>query len=128
MNRRTNQRENVHLNCRLTGPGKNSKKLQGKTVNISRHGLLTVLVEPSTPTLDFLQPGKMWVVEVQLPSDHPFEPKCMHCQATVVRVSSENGNDLRVAFKINYMKFQSFGSSASLKDFASDLALVRQPN
>jgi len=128
MNRRTNQRESVHLNCRLTGPGKNSKRLQGKTVNISRHGLLTVLVEPTTPTLDFLQPGKMWTVEVQLPSDHPFEPKCMHCQATVMRVSSGTGGDVRVAFKINYMKFQSFGSSPSLQEFASDLALVRQPN
>jgi hypothetical protein len=128
MNRRTNQRESVHLNCRLTGPGKNSKKLQGKTVNISRHGLLTVLVEPSTPTLDFLQPGKMWTVEVQLPSDHPFEPKCMHCQATVMRVSSGNGGDVRVAFKINYMKFQSYSGGKSLQDFSSDLTLVRQPN
>ena len=49
MNRRNQQREAVELNCRLTGPGKNSKKIQGRTVNISRHGLLTVIVEPTTP-------------------------------------------------------------------------------
>lgn len=128
MNRRTNQRESVQLNCRLTGPGKNTRKIRGKTVNISRHGLLTVLVEPTTPTLDFLQPGKMWTVEVQLPSDHPFEPKCMHCQATVMRVSSAtNSGDVRVAFKINYMKFQNYGG-ATLQDFAADLAIVHHPN
>jgi hypothetical protein len=69
----------------------------------------------------------MWTVEVQLPSDHPFEPKCMHCQTTVMRVSSGSGSDVRVAFKINYMKFQNYGGSASLKDFASELSLVR-PN
>jgi hypothetical protein len=127
MNRRNNQRENVQLNCRLTGPGKNSRKIQGKTLNISRHGLLTVLVEPTTPTLDFLQPGRMWTVEVQLPSDHPFEPKCMHCQATVMRVSPGSTGDFKVAFKINYMKFQNYGA-ATLKDFAPELASVRQPN
>ena len=127
MNRRTNQREIVELNCRLTGPGKNSKKIQGRTVNISRHGLLTVIVDPTSPTLDFLQPGKMWTVEVQLPSDHPFEPKCMHCQATVVRVTPGIRGDVRVAFKINYMKFQNFGG-ATLADFAADLAIVQQPN
>ena len=70
----------------------------------------------------------MWTVEVQLPSDHPFEPKCMHCQATVMRVSAGNGSDVRVAFKINYMKFQNYGGGATLQDFASDLALIQQPN
>ena len=127
MNRRNNQRENVQLNCRLTGPGKNSRKIRGMTLNISRHGLLTVLVDPTTPTLDLLQPGKPWTVEVQLPSDHPFEPKCMHCQATVTRVTPAAGGNVRVAFKINYMKFQNYGG-AGLADFAADLAIVRQPN
>jgi len=127
MNRRTNERESVQLNCRLTGPGNNSRKLQGRTVNISRHGLLTVLIEPSTPTLDSLQPGKMWTVEVQLPSDHPFEPKCMHCQATVTRVMPTAEGDVRVAFKINYMKFQNYGSG-TLHDFAAELATIQQPN
>jgi PilZ domain len=127
MNRRTNQRESVQLNCRLIGPGKNSKKIQGKTVNISRHGLLTVLVEPTTPTLDLLQPGRMWTVEVQLPSDHPFEPKCMHCQATVTRVTAGTSGDVRVAFKINYMKFQNFAGTG-LAEFAADLSLMHQPN
>jgi hypothetical protein len=51
----------------------------------------------------------------------------MHCQATVMRVSAGNDGDLRVAFKINYMKFQNYGGAA-LKDFAADLAIVRQPN
>ena len=127
MNRRTKQRESVQLNCRLTGPGKNSRKIQGKTLNISRHGLLTVLVEPTTPTLDFLQVGKMWTIEVQLPTDHPFEPKCMHCQATVTRVSPNDGGDVQVAFKINYMKFQNYGGT-TIPEFAADLAIVRQPN
>jgi len=90
--------------------------------------MLTVLVEPATPTLDFLQPGKMWTVEVQLPSDHPFEPKCMHCQATVTRVTSGSGGEMRVAFKINYMKFQNYAGSRTLADFASDLGIVQQPN
>jgi hypothetical protein len=52
----------------------------------------------------------------------------MHCQATVTRVSAGTGGDVRVAFKINYMKFQNYGANPSLKDFASDLALVRHPN
>ena len=97
-------------------------------MNISRYGLLTVLLEPSTPTLDYLQPGKMWTVEVQLPSDHPFEPKCMHCQATVMRVVSGTSGEVRVAFKINYMKFQSFTATSKLTDIASGVGIVQQPN
>jgi len=69
----------------------------------------------------------MWTIEVQLPSDHPFEPKCMHCQATVMRVSPATAGDVRVAFKINYMKFQNYGN-AGLPEFTADLAIVRQPN
>ena len=88
--------------------------------------MLTILVDPTTPTLDFLQPGKMWTVEVQLPSDHQFEPKCMHCQATVMRVSADEGGETRVAFKINYMKFQKF--AAAVPNLAADLGLLQQPN
>jgi hypothetical protein len=44
-----------------------------------------------------------------------------------MRVSAGNTGDVRIAFKINYMKFQTFGGGA-LPDFATELAVVRQPN
>ena len=50
----------------------------------------------------------------------------MHCQATVIRVSSDNSGDVKVAFKINYMKFQNYGGGVA--NFPGDLTLMRQPN
>jgi len=34
--------------------------------------------------------GQILTVEVELPANHGFEPKCIHCQGAVARISNED--------------------------------------
>jgi len=45
---------------------------------------------------------------VELPANHGFGQKCIHCQGTVIRVSEADPECPRVALQVNYMDFRSF--------------------
>jgi hypothetical protein len=51
--------------------------------------------------------GQIVTVEIELPANHGFGQKCIHCQGTVTRVTGapESPN---VALRVNYMDFRSF--------------------
>jgi hypothetical protein len=51
-------------------------------------------------------------VEIELPENPVFGRKCIHCQATVVRVSREDGQPFQVAFSVNQMKFTEYANPA----------------
>ena len=59
------------------------------TENISRNGVLMLCAEGCAGE----QPrvGEVVTVEIELPENPVFGRKCIHCQATVVRVSGEEG-------------------------------------
>ena len=52
--------------------------------------------------------GQIVTVEVELPANHGFGQKCIHCQGTVIRVSLNEADCPRVGLQVNYMDFRSF--------------------
>jgi hypothetical protein len=51
--------------------------------------------------------GQIVTVEVELPANHGFGQKCIHCQGAVTRVSESSAEAPRVALRVNYMDFRS---------------------
>lgn len=105
-NRRESPRIEIKLRCHITSPA-----LWGQsavfTESISRSG---VLIEwrggdPSSPVPAI---GHIVTVEIELPANHGFGQKCIHCQGTVIRVTQPEPGRMHVALRVNYMDFRSF--------------------
>ena len=77
------------------------------TENISRSGVLVAWcgdgARVPVPGI-----GQIVTVEIELPANHGFGQKCIHCQGTVTRVTSADVDSPRVALRVNYMDFRSF--------------------
>jgi len=101
----------VKLKCHVAPMKTWPQGLSGVTENISRNGVLMLCADGCAGE----QPrvGEVVTVEIELPENPVFGRKCIHCQATVVRVSSEEGQPLRVAFSVNQMKFTEYGNPAA---------------
>jgi hypothetical protein len=79
------------------------------TENISRSGVLIAWCGDGV-ALPMPMEGQILTLEVELPANHGFGQKCIHCQGTVSRVQSD-GDTPRVALRVNYMDFRSFHDS-----------------
>jgi hypothetical protein len=101
----------VKLKCHVAPMKTWPQGLSGVTENISRNGVLMLCADGYAGE----QPrvGEVVTVEIELPENPVFGRKCIHCQATVVRVSSDAGQPLRVAFSVNQMKFTEYGNPAA---------------
>jgi len=77
------------------------------TENISRSGVLVAWsgVDHSLPMPGI---GQILTVEIELPANHGFGQKCIHCQGCVVRVVNSGPDFPYVALRVNYMDFRSF--------------------
>src|SRR2546425_6366947 len=111
MNRRESPRMDVKLKCHVAPKKAWPRGLSGTTENISRNGVLMLCAESAAGE----QPkvGEVVTVEIELPENPVFGRKCIHCQATVVRVSAEEGQPCRVAFSVNQMKFTEYANGAA---------------
>ena len=96
----------VQLKCHVAPMKTWPQGLCGVTENISRNGVLMFCAEGGA--VDPPRLGEVVTVEIELPENPVFGRKCIHCQATVVRVSGEKGQPFRVAFSINQMKFTEY--------------------
>ena len=106
VNRRENHRVEIQLPCYVTSPTGRSRGAM-HIENISRRGLLLAWKSLAGPVpLPIM--GQMVTVEVELPSNHGFGPKCTHCQGAVARLALEDRDCPRVAIRLNYMDFRSF--------------------
>jgi hypothetical protein len=76
------------------------------TENISRSGLLIAWRGESEP-LPLPMVGQIVTVEIELPANHGFGQKCIHCQGAVSRVSDSGGEFPLIALRVNYMDFRS---------------------
>jgi hypothetical protein len=76
------------------------------TENISRSGVL-VAWRGSNATIPVPAFGQIITVEIELPANHGFGQRCIHCQGTVARVMTDEEFP-RVALRVNYMDFRSF--------------------
>jgi c-di-GMP-binding flagellar brake protein YcgR len=114
INRRGSTRVAVRLACHviwLEG-GKPSAML---TENISRDGMLLRWEDSGgrLPSVD-----QMLIVEVELPEQEGFEPRCIRCQTTVARVHAEPDAAFTwVGLRIHAMEFR----------VAQGLAVQREP-
>jgi PilZ domain-containing protein len=106
INRRESPRIEIKLRCHVTSPALWLRNAL-HTENISRGGLLIAwrwdANEPATPRV-----GGIMTVEIELPAHHGFGQKCIHCQGTVVRVSTPENGIAHVGLSVNYMDFRSF--------------------
>jgi len=104
-NRRENPRIDFRLRCHVTSPALWACGAV-YTENISRSGLLVNWRGEGlsgTPAL-----GQIITIDVELPADHGFGQKCIHCQGTVTRVTDRQQDGHLVALHVNYMDFRSF--------------------
>ena len=77
------------------------------TENISRSGILIAWrMLDGNQVLPSL--GQIITVQIELPANHGFGQKCIHCQGLVIRVSHQDTDCPRVALRVNYMDFRSF--------------------
>jgi hypothetical protein len=111
MNRRESPRMDVKLKCHVAPMKTWPQGLSGVTENISRNGVLMLCAEGCTGEQPRI--GEVVTVEIELPENPVFGRKCIHCQATVVRVSGENGQPFHVAFSVNQMKFMEYANPAA---------------
>lgn len=111
INQRQSPRIDIRLQCQVTARGMDIS-CSMMTENISRSGILVVWntgKEAQVPEV-----GQLVTVEIELPAHHGFGRKCIHCQASVVRVSyPERGGNPRVALSVNYMKFRAIRDDIS---------------
>ncbi len=77
------------------------------TENISRNGLLIAWRGEGAPLAPPVL-GQILSIEIELPANHGFGQKCIHCEGTVVRVAAPETECPRVALDVSYMDFRSF--------------------
>ena len=77
------------------------------TENISRSGVLLAW-QGGEEALPVPSVGQILTIELELPANHGFGQKCIHCQGTVLRVSDSGRGYPRVALRVNYMDFRAF--------------------
>jgi len=106
INRRESPRIEIKLRCHVTSPALWVRNAMC-TENISRSGLL-IAWHRDDPSQPLPSAGQIVTVEVELPANHGFGQKCIHCQGTVTRVSQADPECPRVALQVNYMDFRSF--------------------
>lgn len=122
MDRRVDARLDVRLPCHVESPYTRSRLFVGLTENMSRSGIL-VQWSNSEPGVKLPRPGQLLTAEIELPANHVFGRKCLHCQVTVVRVSAPEQGTARVAFQIGQMRFRNYSNgrftSGKLEDALS---------
>ena len=106
INRRESPRIEIKLRCHVTSPALWVRSAIC-TENISRSGILLAWCADGA-ALPVPAVGQIVTVEVELPANHGFGQKCIHCQGTVIRVSQTDPACPRVALQVNYMDFRSF--------------------
>ena len=111
MNRRECTRMDVKLKCHVAPMKGWPQGLSGLTENISRNGVLMIC--PPGGNAEQPKLGEVVTVEIELPENPVFGKKCIHCQATVVRVGGHDGEPVQLAFSINQMKFTEYVTSES---------------
>ncbi len=104
--RRESPRIDIRLRCHVTSPAVWLSNAT-TTENISRGGLL-IAWGPAEGRGSLPRVGQILTVEVELPANHGFGQKCIHCQGTVVRVTDNGHDGPRVALSVNYMDFRAF--------------------
>lgn len=109
MDRRSDPRVDVRLPCHVEFPKSKSRLFVGLTENMSRGGILVAWTADGLITY-LPKPGDVLVVDIELPANHAFGRRCMHCQAVVARVTAGASGEPLVALQVNQMQFRSYSN------------------
>ena len=106
INRRESLRIEIKLRCHVSSPALWMESAM-HTENISRSGVLIAWrgVDGELPIPSM---GQIVTVEIELPANHGFGQKCIHCQGTVMRITNSAEDFPLIALRVNYMDFRSF--------------------
>ena len=107
INRRESPRIDIQLRCYVTSPALWMRSAM-HTENISRTGILVAWRGEDDATVPVPVVGQVVTVEIELPANHGFGQKCIHCQGTVTRASCADDGYPRVALQVSDMDFRSF--------------------
>jgi hypothetical protein len=107
INSRESPRIDIQLRCYVTSPALWMRSAM-HTENISRTGILVAWRAEDAAAVPVPVVGQVLTVEIELPANHGFGRKCIHCQGTVTRTSCADGGYPRVALQVSYMDFRSF--------------------
>ena len=107
INSRESPRIDIQLRCYVTSPALWMRSAM-HTENISRTGILVAWRAEAAAAVPVPVVGQVLTVEIELPANHGFGRKCIHCQGTVTRTSCAEGGYPRVALQVSYMDFRSF--------------------
>jgi hypothetical protein len=113
INRRESPRIEVKLRCHVASPALWVRSAM-ITENISRSGLL-IAWRGEGSALPLPSVGQIITIEVELPANHGFGQKCIHCQGAVTRISQDPESP-RVALRVNYMDFRAFHDRLRVMD------------
>ena len=107
INSRESPRIDIQLRCYVTSPALWMRSAM-HTENLSRTGILVAWRGEDAAAVPVPVVGQVLTVEIELPANHGFGRKCIHCQGTVTRTSCAEGGYPRVALQVSYMDFRSF--------------------
>jgi hypothetical protein len=116
MDRRADPRVEVKLPCHVALARSKSRLFVGVTENMSRGGILVSWIADRLMS-NLPKPGDLLTVDIELPANHSFGRRCMHCQVAVARVTATD-KGARLAFQVHQMQFRSYsnGSCAATPD------------
>ncbi len=107
MDRRADPRVEVRLRCHVEVPANKSYRFVGVTENMSRSGILMAW-NGDGGSGDAPKPGDLLSVDIELPANHSFGRRCMHCQTVVARVTPEGRDRVMVAMQVTQIQFRSY--------------------
>jgi len=105
MNRRSNERIEMRLPCQLTFPAEWGSAVPGVTANMHRDGVL-ISCDPRDLRGELPKVGSKGKVQVELPPNPLFSPKCIVCDTTLVRVDVLGDVETQFAMRIATVAFR----------------------
>lgn len=114
INRRDSPRMEIKLRCHVTSPQLGIESAMN-TENISRNGVL-IAWRGKEDALPAPVPGQILTIDIELPVQHRFGRKCIHCQGTIVRVAGADPAVPLVALRVNYMDFRALADGIHAVD------------
>ncbi len=119
MDRRADPRVEIRLPCHLVLPGSAVRLRVGLTENMSRSGML-VAWNPEGDSPHIPKPGDLVKLDIELPANHAFGRRYLHCQAVVTRVSPNGSDGQEVALQVAQMQFRSYSNGRLGARLAAD--------
>jgi hypothetical protein len=111
MNRRSNERIEMKLPCKLIFPKEWGTSVPGMTANMHRDGLL-VSCNPRDLSGELPAVGSRGKVQVELPPNPLFTRKCIVCDTTLVRINNIGDVETQFAMRIGSVAFRDLTSDA----------------